>query len=119
MPTSKTHRTVRLGLLGLAAAALMILTAPTAEARPAYKKAFDATYEVNEKVSCNTCHGKSKKMLSTYGLDLKDVMGEKNIKDQDQIVEALKAVESKGDVEGKTYGELLSAGEVPPPYVAE
>ena len=112
-------KTLQNGLLAVAAAALMMLAAPSAEARPAYKKAFEKTYEVNEKVSCNTCHGKSKKMLSEYGHAMKEELGEKNVKDEEQVVAAMKATEAKGDVDGKTYGELLAEGEVPPPYVAE
>lgn len=105
--------------LAALAIAFCVATAPQAQARPNYKKAFDKTYEVNTKTSCNTCHGKSKKNLSEYGIAIKEALGEKNVKDQDKIVEALHAVEDKGDVDGKTYGEIIKSGELPPGYVPE
>ena len=106
------------GLGLLAIVALLTVGGPNeAAARPSYKKAFEKTYEVNEKVTCNACHGKSKKMRNDYADAMMSHLDGKNVKDEDKIIEALKATEADGDVDGKTYGEILKAGELPPPYV--
>ena len=103
----------------LAALCVGVLSLPSsASARPKYKSAFEKTYgeKVEEKITCNVCHGKSKKMVSEYGKALGEALGEKNVKDEEKITESLKAIEEKGDVEGKNYGELLEEGTLPPPY---
>ena len=115
-PTLLSRTCKGLGLLALAA--LFTVGGPSdAEARPSYKKAFEKTYEINEKVTCNACHGKSKKMRNDYADAMMAHLDGKNVKDEDKIIEALKATEADGDVDGKTYGEILKAGELPPPYV--
>ena len=108
------------GTLALVAALAMVLSAPQqAEARAQYKKAFEKTYEVNEKVTCNACHGKSKKNRNEYANAMMEHLDGKNVKDEEKVIAALKATEAEGDVDGKTYGEVLAAGELPPPYVEE
>ena len=107
-----------LAVLTTCAAVALLLGPGSADARPNYKKALEQTYELNDKVSCGGCHGnggKNKKVVSEYGEAMKEALGAKNVKDMDEIVAALKAIESKGDVDGKTYGEVLATGELPPP----
>ena len=70
-------------------------------------------------MTCNACHGKSKKKRNEYADAMMKHLDGKNVKDNDKIVEALKATEPEGDVDGKTYGDILKAGELPPPYVEE
>lgn len=97
--------------------------AQSAEARPQYNKAFKAKYEEkfegkDVKFNCNVCHdAKSKKKISQYGMDMKEKLGDKNVKDADAIEAAFKAVEAMdSQTEGKTYGDLLNSGEFPAPY---
>ena len=112
--------------LTLSAAAVLTLTlgfgASEAEARAQYNKAFKSTYESafegkDVTLKCNVCHGeggKNKKVLSGYGTALKAELGEKNLKDNDKISAALTATAAKpSETEGKTYGDLLTAGELP------
>ena len=111
----------------MTAAALMLgfmgFEPSTAEARVQYNKAFKAMYGENfgedAKLKCNVCHGnggQNKKVNSEYALQIKEVLGEKNVKDGDAIDAALKAAAEKpSDVEGKTYGDLLAEGILPKP----
>lgn len=112
----------RIAFTALAIAFAFAITG-NAEARPQYNKAFKAAY--GEKfegkdvsLKCDVCHDKkSKKKISKYGLDMKEKLGGKNVKDADAINAAFKAVAGMdSQTDGKTYGELLEAGELPAPY---
>jgi len=104
----------------VAVAGLFMFSAPQkAEARAQYIKAFVAEYDIAEakEKKCGVCHGeggKNKKAVSDYGKALAKALGKKNQKDAEAIKKALKAVEEEGDVDGKTYGELLKDGKLPP-----
>ncbi len=79
----------------LLAGAFVLSTVATADARPQYKKAFDALY--SKKTACALCHPnkESKKERNEYGDALGKALGEKNVKDVDAVNKALKAVEEK------------------------
>ena len=104
----------------VAVAGLFLVSAPQkAEARAQYMKAFVAKYDIAEakEKKCGVCHGeggKNKKKVSDYGKALAKALGKKNQKDKDAIEKAFTTVEGEGDVDGKTYGELLKAGKLPP-----
>ena len=90
------------------------------EARPNYKKTFDATYPdvvknaEGGKTNCLVCHeGDDKKKRNNYGEALS-----KNItkmeKDEAKVKEALtKTEKEKSAIEGKTFGDLLKEGKLP------
>ena len=93
-----------------------------AQARAQYNKAFKAMYEESFEgqdvsLKCNVCHGKggkNKKVRSPYAEDMFKVLGAKNVKDADEIKAALeKTAAMDSQTEGKTYGDLLKAGELP------
>jgi hypothetical protein len=119
----------------LAFAGLMMVTAPEpAAARPQYLKSFTAKYEkVNGEIEkrkgltakCAVCHGKEgkdKKLLSDYGTELKKAvlaLGAKNQKDPEKIDKAFDAAAEIQCEDGKTYGEMLKDGKLPPPHKDE
>ncbi len=93
------------------------------QARMPYFNAFKAEYtkvdaSTIEDTKCGICHGgekgANKKKLSKYAEELAKGLGGKNVKDEEKIKEALKAAE-KGDAGGgKTFGDLLKDGKLPP-----
>ncbi|MFT5527580.1 MAG: hypothetical protein ACI9HK_005562 [Pirellulaceae bacterium] len=100
-----------------------------ADARPDYKKAFDAAYKGNEKVAaaateakCNVCHyGKTKKNRNDYATALSKVLTKAvytaNKADKPALAklatEAFKKIEGEKNADGKTFGSLLEAGSLP------
>jgi hypothetical protein len=89
------------------------------EARPNYKKVFDATYEKvakENKTNCNVCHKEGtddKKQRNNYGEALTKNIA-KMEKDEAKIKEAFtKTEKEKSAVEGKTFGDLLKDGKLP------
>jgi len=66
----------------------------SAEARPLYKKVWERVYDVSpHKVDCAVCHpGKSKAGLNQYGQALADELGEKIVKDETKIEEAIRKI---------------------------
>ena len=65
---------------------------------------------------CNVCHdaaSKSKKDHNPYGMSLKKLGLKKTEKNKDKIAEFLKKAEGEKNGSGKTYGELIKAGELP------
>jgi hypothetical protein len=102
-----------LAVLGIYAAA------PDAEARPQYNKGFTESYpkleEAAKKVKCGLCHeGETKKVRNPYGLAVEKGIEKKNEKDTDVIAAALKkASEAKSEGSGKTFGQMIEAGELP------
>jgi hypothetical protein len=109
--------------LALALASLLCLSFPRqAEARPNYLPVWLETYpEVAQKnnvkaaVKCGVCHvGASKKNRNDYGKAIvKALDGKKAVRDKDKIVDALKTASKEKNADGKTFGELLEAGELP------
>jgi hypothetical protein len=65
------------------------------------------------KSNCNICHqGKNRKNRNEYGNALGKALGEKNVKDNQKIVEALEKAEQdkSGD---KSFGDLIKEGNLP------
>lgn len=85
-------------------------------ARPNYKKCFDTVYKnlaKKNKTNCNICHiGNDKKQLNHYGLAVEKELGEKNVKDDDKVIAAIKAVAKKKCKSGE-WGERLEKGLTP------
>ncbi|MBX3442952.1 MAG: hypothetical protein KF774_11140 [Planctomyces sp.] len=110
---------------GLLLALMMVVSAAMskpAEARMQYFQQFKKQYDKvdAEATKCGICHGgdkgANKKQLSDYGKLLGEELGAKNVKGDDKLEKALKAIEDKGDVEGKKYGDLLKDGKLPPAF---
>jgi hypothetical protein len=114
-----------MGILAIVAIVSM-LTPEQVQARPNYLAAFKETYtKVDTKVvdekKCGICHGgdplgMDKKKTSKYATELKTALGKPKVADKDEVVKALKAIESKDAGGGKTYGDLLGAGTLPEPW---
>ena len=106
---------------GLALAGLVVMSATRpAEARPAYNTEFPKTYpkleEKHKTVKCGTCHvgTEDKKTRNDYGKALGKALGAPNVKEADKIKEAMKKIEKeKSSTEGKTFGDLIEAGQLP------
>lgn len=110
---------MRLGIIITFAFAAMVLGTATqqADARPNYLKKFMGDYpkvkEAEEK-KCFVCHGKDKKKRNNFGMALGKALDAEKVMDDDKIEEALKKVEKEDSkTEGKTFGDLLEAGELP------
>ncbi|MCH2202571.1 MAG: hypothetical protein MK102_11420 [Fuerstiella sp.] len=104
--------------------AFLILSSDQAVARPPYKKLYQKVYPElakaeGVKIGCSVCHPvKSKKIRNNYGVALKKELGvtdpKKWVKDKKIVTAALKKLENhKSHVEGKTFGDLISAGKLP------
>jgi hypothetical protein len=114
-------------LCGLMTVAFLVATtAQEAQARPPYLGWWLETYpnvatknNVKTAVKCNVCHfGASKKNRNDYGKAIiKALDGKKNLKKTDENKEifdaALKTAAGMKNADGKTYGELLDAGDLP------
>jgi hypothetical protein len=119
----------------LLACLVLVLSAAPAWAIPPFNDAFKKAYvkpgspleaKVME-VKCNVCHmGKEKKDKNEYGkavskfLKKADFTGDAkkydNVKGDDAqkaLAEGLKSAEAEKSSSGKTFGELLKAGELP------
>lgn len=103
-----------------AAVFFCVLGQDRAQARPQYLRQFALQYkhllEQAKEAKCKICHPKKKKKYhNKYGEAIEDVLGEEeNVKDEDVIKKALKKSEEKDSaVDGKTYGDLIEAGELP------
>lgn len=122
---------------GLVATACM---ASPALALPVFKSAFEEYYNLKEpqtdaekslaaavgEAKCNTCHkGKSKKERNAYGDELHKYLEKDNFKKErvtaepakvkEEIEAALKKAEEGAAAGGKTFGELLKAGQLAAP----
>jgi cytochrome c2 len=112
----------RFAITGACLFAIVVLTSNSASARPKYATVMSTTYEdlakkhgKNGKLSCAVCHPtKDKKERNNYGAALGKVIGKKNESDEAKIKEALvKVAKEKSATEGKTFGDLIEAGELP------
>ena len=127
--------TVWLALAGLA----LVIHASAAHAVLTFRKEFEARYNVKEPqtdaekalaekvkvVKCFVCHvdGEEKEVKNAYGLELGKLLDKDNYglerrkaepeKVSQEIQEALEKVEAIEAGDGKTYGDLIKAGELP------
>lgn len=108
-----------LGLIGSLAVALLIFTDRPSNARPLYKKCFDTVVKTmfpkfeTRKSSCTVCHdGDSKKKLNHFGKALAEELGESNVRDEEKIIAAIKAV-LKRKCKSGDWGDRLEHGLVP------
>ncbi len=108
--------------VGACVVAVLALSADSAFARPKYASVISKQYPdlakkhgKNGKLSCAVCHPvKDKKKRNNYGVAVGAGLGKKNQTDEAKIMEALTKAESqKSHVEGKTFGDLIKAGELP------
>ena len=116
-------------VLGLAA---MGFSLNSASALPPFNKEWMAKYkdgssnakfvEAIETAKCNVCHeGMSKKMKNEYGKAVGKFLTKakyNEIKDDEAaakkyILEGLQKVEAEKSAAGKSYGDLLKAGQLP------
>jgi len=109
--------------LALVLAGIVCLTpARQAEARPQYLRIWKQTYptvaeknKVDATVKCNVCHvGAKKQNRNDYGKAIvKALDGKKNVTNKDKVVDALKEAAKEKNADGKTFGDLLDANELP------
>jgi hypothetical protein len=99
----------------------------SASALPPFNKEWVSKYNTPEKAAyseakCNVCHaGESKKMKNDYGKAVGKFLTKakyNEIKEDEAaakkyIAEGLAKAEAEKAASGKTYGELLKAGELP------
>lgn len=113
---------VRVAVAGVLAASMFIVAGGEAVARPKYKDALNDKYPdlakkqgTEGKLTCAVCHPeKDKKKRNNYGVALAGKLEKKNETDMDKIKEALTKTEGeKSKTEGKTFGDLITAGELP------
>ncbi len=101
---------------GSLAIAFLLASERPSEARPIYKKAFDFVYKdvlKSNRVTCAVCHsGDDKKHLNHYGKAIAEELGEKNVRDFDKIVAAIRAV-AKRKCKSGVWQERLEKG-LPP-----
>ena len=85
-------------------------------ARPNYKKVFTDLYPhlAAKKVSCAMCHpaGNDKKQKNHYSIALEKELGEKAVKDEQRIREALLKLE-EGECRSGNWGKRIKHG-LPP-----
>lgn len=106
-------------LATLVAVAGLFSAPQQAEARPQYLKGFTDKYDIAEakEKKCGVCHGEggmNKKTVSEYGKSLAKALGEKNVKGSDDIASALDKAAKADAGGGKTFGDLLKDGKLPP-----
>jgi hypothetical protein len=110
------------GLVLTLAGIVCLTSARNAEARPQYLGMWLQTYptvaeknDVKNSVKCNVCHvGPKKTNRNDYGKAIvKALDGKKNVRKKADFVDALKTAEKEKNTEGKTFGELLEAKELP------
>lgn len=115
---SNVGRTVLAGAVVLS----LVLSSGSVSARPKYLGAANAAYPdlakkhgTDGKLTCAICHPeKEKKIRNNYGAAFGKHLEKKNETDETKLKDALKATEKdKSATEGKTFGDLISAGELP------
>lgn len=127
-------RFVMLAMVCLLALILNVMMTQTASARPEYKARLDEATK-NSKAAdalkeqkCNVCHyGKSKKNRNEFGKAVNKHANEEMYKslksDKEKLTkhidEALKAAMKEKSESGKTFGELIEAGQLPAKNPAE
>jgi hypothetical protein len=112
----------RFAIAGACLFAIVALTGDSASARPKYASVLSKAYPdltkkhgKNNKLACAVCHpSKSKKKRNNYGVAVGKNVGKKNQSDLELIKKAIiKAEKEKSKTEGKTFGDLIKALELP------
>ena len=112
----------RFAIAGACLFAIVALTGESASARPKYHIEANKAYPdlvkkhgKDGKLGCAMCHpSKSKKDRNNFGAAMTKFVGKKNQSDLEIIKEAIvKAEKEKSKTEGKTFGDLIKAGELP------
>ena len=117
---------VRVAVACVLTLSMFVVTGGEAVARPKYKTAINEQYPdlakkqgTDGSLTCAVCHttkdNAKKKHRNNYGLALAGKLKKDgNETDLEKIKEALKKVEGeKSKTEGKTFGDLIKAGELP------
>lgn len=113
---------VRFVVMGAVVAAIFVATGAEAMARPKYAAVLNSTYPdlakkhgTDGKLTCAVCHpDKDKKIRNNFAKAFGGKLDKKNETDEAKIKEALtKAEGEKSATEGKTFGELIKAGDLP------
>ncbi|MCA9035525.1 MAG: hypothetical protein KDA91_10355 [Planctomycetaceae bacterium] len=115
---------VRFAVAGAFVAVWSLSSAEQVSARPKFPTMMQGVYPKLEeahgkdgKVTCTTCHPtteKKKSARNNFGVAVGKFLEKKNETDADKLKEALKKAEKEASAtEGKTFGDLLSAGEMP------
>jgi hypothetical protein len=119
---STVKNAVRIAFAGAIALGLFAAVGSQAVARPKYKDVMSAEYAelakkhgTDGKLTCAVCHpDKDKKIRNNYGAAFGKALPKKNESDEAKIKEALtKAAGEKSATEGKTFGDLIKANELP------
>lgn len=105
-------------VLALLAIVGICMTSPVADARPLYFNQFKSDYpklaDSAQKVKCVLCHdAKNKKVRNAYGKAVQSGLTKKNEKNKLAVTKALKKAETVKSPGGKTFGEMIEAGELP------
>jgi len=112
----------RISFAAIVAVVFVVAAGGNATARPKYATTATKLYPdlakkhgTNGKLGCAVCHPvKSKKKRNNYGVALSKQLTKKNESDLDKIKEALtKTEKEKSATDGKTFGDLIKAGELP------
>lgn len=94
---------------------ILLLRGTPAESRPPYYSAFKKAYPhlAEKKISCAVCHqGSEKEKLNHYGAAMEKELGEKRVKDEKRIIEAIHVIE-KGECRTGKWAKRLDAGLAP------
>ena len=116
------NNVVRFLVAGTVAAAMFVMTGSEALARPKYLNVANGLYPdlakkhgTDGKLTCALCHPeKDKKIRNNFAAATGGKLEKKNETDEAKIKDALtKAEGEKSATEGKTFGDLIKAGELP------
>ena len=93
------------------------LSSSEVQARPQYNKAFTEAYpklaDAAKQAKCGLCHGEKKTDRNDYGKAVGGGLTQKNEKDAEAISKALKKAEEGKSKSGKTFKEMIEAGDLP------
>lgn len=119
---STLKNAVRFTVAGALVLGLFAATGSQAVARPKYcvtmaseNPEFAKKFGTDGKLKCDICHvGNDKKLRNNFGAEFGKALTKKNETDEAKIKEALtKAGMGKSATEGKTFGDLIKALELP------
>ncbi|HUG18482.1 MAG TPA: hypothetical protein VMM56_05855 [Planctomycetaceae bacterium] len=107
-----------LAVLGGLAVLGLLLSSPVTEARPQYFNQFKSDYPklatAAQKEKCVLCHdARNKRVRNAYGGAVSEGLTKRNEKFEPAITRALKKAEAAKSPGGKTFGEMIEAGELP------